>query len=240
MGGAMKGLNNMEFGIGDVVRVKSGKFIGAIGIIRKKDKYLWNSEIIYAIEVPESFVINETILKTGVRINSISLEYKDLELVLNKDMHSTKEGEQLLTALVNQRANNKYNTWEVRIHPSTNDKDATYAELYINGRFEGAKYVNRYHKDKYSAGIACVEVCKKLFGVKDTEEKSEETSTPKYYTGKVICTGDLRFFTKGKIYKVENGTIYTDMGDKFIKFRSFEELNAFSLFKSAKFIKFVE
>lgn len=240
MDGAMKGLNNMEFGIGDVVRVKSGKFVGAIGIVREKHKSLWCSEIMYEIEVPESVIINQTILETGVTINSISMEHKDLELVINKDMRSTKEGEQLLTALVNQRANNKYNTWEVRIRPSTNDKDATYAELYINGRFEGAEYVNRYHKDKYSAGMACIEVCKKLFDVKDTEEKSEEIPTPKYYTGKVICTGDSEFFTKGKIYKVENGTICLDTGDEFIKFRSLEELNAFSLFANAKFIEFVE
>lgn len=240
MGGAMKGLNNMEFGIGDVVRVKLGEFAGTIGIVREKHKSLWCSEIMYEIEVPESVIINQTILRTGVMINGISMEHKNLELVLNKDMRSTKEGEQLLTALINQRANNKYNTWEVRIRPSTNDKDATYAELYINGRFEGAEYVNRYHTDKYSAGIACVEVCKKLFDVKDTEEKTEEIPTPKYYTGKVICTGDLRFFTKGKIYKVENGTIYTDMGDEFVKFRSLEELNAFSLFANANFIEFVE
>ena len=240
MGGAMKGLNNMEFSIGDIVRVKSGKFVGAIGVIREKDKWLWNSEIVYVIEVPESFVINKTILKTGVRINGISLKYKELELVLNEYMCPTKEDEQLLTALINQRVNNKYNTWEVRIRPSTNDKDATYAELYINGRFEGAEYVNRYHKDKYSAGMACVEVCKKLFDVKDTEEEAKETPAPKYYTGKVICTGDLRSFTKGKIYKVENGTIYTDKGDEFVKFRSLEELNAFSLFENAKFIEFVE
>ena len=236
----MKGLNNMEFGIGDVVKVKSGKFVGTIGIVREKHKSLWCSEIMYEIEVPESVIIKQTVLETGVTINSISMEHKNLELVLNKDMRSTKEGEQLLTALVNQRANNKYNTWEVRIRPSTNDKDATYAELYINGRFEGAEYVNRYHTDKYSAGTACVEVCKKLFDVKDTEEETKETPAPKYYTGKVICTGDSEFFTKGKIYKVENGTICLDTGDEFIKFRSLEELNAFSLFANAKFIEFVE
>ena len=236
----MKGLNNMEFGIGDVVRVKLGEFVGTIGIVREKHKSLWNSEIVYEIEVPESVIINQTILRTGVMINSISMEHKDLELVLNKDMRSTKEGEQLLTTLVNQRANNKYNTWEVRIRPSTNDKDATYAELYINGRFEGAEYVNRYHTDKYSAGIACVEVCKKLFDVKDAEEETKETPAPKYYTGKVICTGDSEFFTKGKIYKVENGTICLDTGDEFVKFRSLEELNAFSLFANANFIEFVE
>lgn len=236
----MKGLNNMEFGIGDVVRVKLGEFAGTIGIVREKHKSLWCSEIMYEIEVPESVIINQTILRTGVMINGISMEHKNLELVLNKDMRSTKEGEQLLTALVNQRANNKYNTWEVRIRPSTNDKDATYAELYINGRFEGAEYVNRYHTDEYSAGMACIEVCKKLFDVKDTEEGTKETPAPKYYTGKVICTGDSEFFTKGKIYKVENGTICLDTGDEFVKFRSLEELNAFSLFANAKFIEFVE
>ncbi len=236
----MKGLNDMEFGIGDIVRVKSGKFIGAIGVIREKHKSLWSSEMMYEIEVPESVIINETVLKTGVMINSISMEHKDLELVPNEYMCPTKEDEQLLTTLVNQRANNKYNTWEVRIRPCLSDKDATYAELYINGRFEGAEYVNRYHTDKYSAGTACVEVCKKLFDVKDTEKKSKEIPTPKYYTSKVICTGDSEFFTKGKIYKVENGTIYTDMGDEFIKFKSLEELNTFSLFKNANFIEFVE
>ena len=230
----------MEFDIGNVVRVKSGKFVGTIGIVREKHKSLWCSEIMYEIEVPESVIINQTILETGVMINSISMEHKNLELVLNKDMHSSKEGEQVFTALVHQRANNKYNTWEVRIRPWANDKDATYAELYINGRLECAEYVNRYHTDKYSAGMACIEVCKKLFDVKDTEKKTEEISTPKYYTGKVICTGGSEFFTKGKIYKVENGTIYTDGGDEFVRFGSLEELNAFSLFANANFIEFVE
>ena len=233
-----------EFGIGDIVRIKPGfipkKYVGAIGIIREQENVSWIPNVCYTVEMPKSVIDNSIVLDSGIRINGMCIDNEDLELVLNKDMRSTKEGEQLLTALVNQRANNKYNTWEVRIRPSTNDKDATYAELYINGRFEGAEYVNRYHKDKYNAGMACIEVCKKLFGVKDTEEKSEEIPTPKYYTGKVICTGDLRFFTKGKIYKVENGTIYTDMGDEFIKFRSLEELNAFSLFANAKFIEFVE
>lgn len=240
----MKGLNNMKFGIGDIVRIKPGavpeKYVGAIGIIREQENIPRTPYVSYTVEMPKSVIDNSLVLDSGIRINGIFVNDEDLELVLNKDMRSTKEGEQLLTALVNQRVNNEYNTWEVRIRPSTNDKDATYAELYINGRFEGAEYVNRYHKDRYSAGMACIEVCKKLFDVKDTEEKSEETPAPKYYTGKVICTGDLRFFTKGKIYKVENGTIYTDMGDEFIKFKSLEELNAFSLFVNAKFIEFVE
>ena len=148
MGGAMKGLNNMEFGIGDIVRVKSGKFVGAIGVIREKDKCLWNSEIVYVIEVPESFVINETIMKTGVRINGISLEYKELELVLNEYMYSTKEDEQLLTVLINQRANNKYNTWEVRIRPLKNEKEAKKKKNYVKRRNEGEEYDNSYQTKK--------------------------------------------------------------------------------------------
>lgn len=240
----MKGLNNMEFGIGDIVRIKPGviseKYVGAIGVIREQENVPWTPNVCYTVEMSKSVIDNWLVLDSGIRINGMCVDSEDLELVLNKDMRSTKEGEQLLTALVDQRANSKYNTWEVRIRPSANNKDATYAELYINGRFEGAEYVSRYHTDKYSAGMACIEVCKKLFGVKNTEEKSEEIPTPKYYTGKVICTGDLRFFTKGKIYKVENGTIYTDTGDEFIKFKSLEELNAFSFFANAKFIEFVE
>ena len=244
MGGATKGLNNMEFGIGDIVRIKPGavseKYVGAIGIIREQENVPWTLNTCYTIEMPKSVIDNSLVLDSGIRINGMCVDDEDLELVLNKDMRSTKESEQLLTALVNQRVNNKYNTWEVRIRPSTNDKDATYAELYINDRFEGAEYVNRYHKDKYSAGMACIEACKKLFGVKDVEKKSEEIPTPKYYTGKVICTGNSRFFTKGKIYKVENGTIHLDDGAEFVKFKSFEELSTYSLFVNAKFIEFVE
>ena len=129
----------MKFGIGDVVRIKPGfiskKYVGAIGIIRKQENVPWTSNVCYTVEMPKSVIDKSLVLDSGIRINGMRIENENLELVLNKDMRSTKEGEQLLTALVNQRANNKYNTWEVRIRPSTNDKDATYAELYINGRF---------------------------------------------------------------------------------------------------------
>ena len=81
---------------------------------------------------------------------------------------------------------------------------------------------------------------KSYLTLKILKKKSEEIPTPKYSTGKVICTGDSEFFTKGKIYKVENGTICLDTGDEFVKFRSLEELNAFSLFANANFIEFVE
>ena len=244
MGGATKGLNDMEFkfGVGDIVRIKPGdilnKYVGAIGIVREQENVPWLPNPAYVIEMPKSVVDNTLILDSGIRINGMQVEGKDLELVEYGIL--SEAAKELWTTISNQRVNNKYNTWEIRIRPSDDDKDTTYAELYVNGRFEGAEYVNRYHTDKYSAGTACVEVCKKLFDVKDTEEKSEEIPAPKYYTGKVICTGDSEFFTKGKIYKVENGTICLDTGDEFVKFRSLEELNAFSLFANAKFIEFVE
>lgn len=245
----MKGLNDMEFGIGHIVRVKSGcismKLVGVTGVVREKHKSLWNSEGIYIIEVPESVATNRIILETGERINGITMEYKDLELVL--DEYATKENEQLLTTLVNQRTNDKYNTWEVRIRPLTGDRDTTYAELYINGRYEGVEFVNRYYTDEYNAGIACVEVCKRLFGVKDTKEKEEKASMPKYYTGKIVCISDNKYFTKGKLYKVENGAIYSDEGVKFVRFESLDQLNDyfkqledFSVSEASNFIEFVE
>lgn len=238
----MKGLNDMEFNIGDIVRIKPGfisnKYVGAIGIVREQENVPWLPNPSYVIEMPKSVVDNTLILDSGITINGMQVEDKDLELVEYGLL--SEAAEELWTTISNQRVNNKYNTWEVRIRPSDDDKDSTCAELYVNGRFENREFVKRYHKDAYNVGTACVEVCKKLFGVENAEEKSEESPAPKYYTGKVICTGDSEFFTKGKIYKVENGTICLDTGDEFIKFRSLEELNAYSLFVNANFIEFVE
>lgn len=239
MGGAMKGLNDMEFGIGDIVRIKpsciSSKLAGATGVIREKHTSPWNSVISYIIEVPESVAINQRILETGVRINGISMEDKDLELVL--DEFATKEDEQLLTTLANQRANNKYNTWEVRIRPSDDDKDFTCAELYVNGRFENREFVKRYHEDEYNVGTACVEVCKKLFGVENAEEKSEESPAPKYYTGKVVCIERNPWFTQGKVYEVKDGNVIDDQGSIY----SFiEGVNDMCAQIKVEFIEFVE
>lgn len=229
----------MEFSIGDIVRVKSGcissKLVGATGVVREKRKSLWNFEGIYIIEVPESVVTNQIILETGVRINGIIMEYKDLELVL--DEFAAKEDEQLLTTLVNQRANNKYNTWEVCIRPSDDDKDFTCAELYVNGRFENREFVKRYHEDEYNVGAACVEVCKKLFGVENAEEKSEESPAPKYYTGKVVCIERNPWFTQGKVYEVKDGNVIDDQGSIY----SFiEGVNDMCAQIKVEFIEFVE
>lgn len=232
----------MKFNIGDVVRISSDyvskRFVGTIGIVRDIKTSIASYYTTCVIEVSESTVRNPLVLADGIWINGIRVLDKDLvplDYTTDED-----EVDELLAKIRSQRVNNERNTWEVRIRPFDEDKDSASAELYVNGRLEATEYVNRYHKDKYSAGMACIEVCKKLFGVKDVEKKSEEISTPKYYTGKVICTGNSRFFTKGKIYKVENGTICLDTGDEFVKFRSLEELNAFSLFANAKFIEFVE
>lgn len=225
-----------KFSIGDIVRVKPGciatKFIGVTGVVREKKKCLWNSDVIYIVEVPKSVVDNQVILETGIRINAISMEDKYLEYE-----YVTKENEELLTALVNQRANNNYNTWEVRIRPYSNDRDTTYAELYVNGRFEGAEYVSRYHKDEYSASTACIEVCKKLFGVKDEEKKDEEIPTPKYYTGKVVCIERNPWFTQGKVYEVEDGNVIDDQGSIY---NFIEGVNDMCAQIKVEFIEFVE
>lgn len=244
MGGATKGLNDMEFkfGVGDIVRIKPGnilnKYVGAIGIVREQENVPWLPNPAYVIEMPKSVVDNTLILDSGIRINGMQVEGKDLELVEYGIL--SEAAKELWTTISNQRVNNKYNTWEIRIRPSDDDKDFTCAELYVNGRFENREFVKRYHEDEYNVGTACVEVCKKLFGVKNVKESEEKISVPKYYTGKVICTGDTKYFTKGKIYKVENGTIYSDGGKEFIKFESLEQLNAFRLFVNANFIEFVE
>lgn len=232
----------MKFNIGDVVRISSDyvskRFVGTIGIVRDIKTSIASYYTTCVIEVSESTVRNPLVLADGIWINGIRVLDKDLvplDYTTDED-----EVDELLAKIRSQRVNNERNTWEVRIRPFDEDKDSASAELYVNGRLEATEYVNRYHKDKYSAGMACIEVCKKLFGVKDEKEKSEEIPIPKYYTGKVICTGDSEFFTKGKIYKVENGTICLDTGDEFVKFKSLEELNAFSLFANANFIEFVE
>ena len=99
-----------EFGIGDIVRIKPGfiseKYVGAIGIIREQENIPWTPNVCYTVEMPKSVIDNSLVLDSGIRINGMHVDDENLELVLNKDMHSTKEGEQLLTALVNQRANN--------------------------------------------------------------------------------------------------------------------------------------
>ena len=212
----MKGLNNMEFkfSVGDIVRIKPGdilnKYVGAIGIVREQENVPWLPNPAYVIEMPKSVIDNALILDSGIRINGMQVESKDLELVEYGLL--SKVAKELWTTISNQRVNNKYNTWEVRIRPNDDDEDFTCAELYVNGRFENREFVKRYHEDEYSAGTACVEVCKKLFGVENAEEKSEKIPTPKYYTGKVVCVERNPWFTQGKVYEVEEGNVIDDQG----------------------------
>lgn len=58
----------------------------------------------------------------------------------------------------------------------------------------------------------------------------------------MICTGDSKFFTKGKLYKVENGTICSDAGTQFVRFESLDRLNVWSrsFLGNPNFIEFVE
>lgn len=229
----------MEFDIGDIVRIKPGfiseKYVGAIGVIREQENVPWLPNPAYVIEMPKSVVDNTLILDSGIRINGMQVEGKDLELVEYGLL--SEAAEELWTTISNQRVNNKYNTWEVRIRPSDDDKDFTCAELYVNGRFENREFVKRYHEDEYNVGTACVEVCKKLFGVENAEEKSEESPAPKYYTGKVVCIERNPWFTQGKVYEVKDGNVIDDQGSIY----SFiEGVNDMCAQIKVEFIEFVE
>ncbi len=208
----MKGLNDMKFGTGDVVRINfdysSKELAGTIGIVREIETSTVSSYATCIIEVLESIVYNPLVLTNGIWINGIRVLDKDLMLL---DC-TTDEEEEILAKIRNQRINNKHNTWEVHIRQCDDDKNFTCAELYVNGRFETVEYVKRYYKDKYNAGTACIEVCKKLFGVENAEGKSKEILTPKYYTGKVVCVERNPWFTQGKVYEVEDGNVIDDQG----------------------------
>lgn len=206
----MKGLNDMKFGTGDVVRINfdysSKELAGTIGIVREIETSTVSSYATCIIEVLKSIVYNPLVLTNGIWINGIRVLDKNLVLL---DC-TTDEEEELLAKIRNQRINNKHNTWEVHIRQCDDDKNFTCAELYVNGRFETVEYVKRYYKDKYDAGTACIEVCKKLFGVENAEGKSEEIPTPKYYTGKVVCIERNPWFTQGKVYEVKDGNVIDD------------------------------
>lgn len=217
-----------KFSVGDIVRIKPGcisnKYVGAIGIVREQENVPWLPNPAYVIEMPKSVVDNTLILDSGIRINGMQVEGKDLEFV-EYDILS-EAAKELWTTISNQRVNNKYNTWEIRIRPSDDDKDFTCAELYVNGRFENREFVKRYHEDEYNVGTACIEVCKKLFGVENAEEKSEEIPTPKWFNGRVVCVKGNLSFTTGRIYDVVDGTLIDNVGDKFYYFTDVNDMNS--------------
>ena len=229
----------MKFDIGDIVRISSDyfseKLAGTIGVVRDIETSTVSRYATCVIEVSESTVYNPLVLTDGIWINGIRVLDKDL-MFLDYTTDTDKEDE-LLAQMRNWRVNNKHNTWEVRIRPFDNDKDSAYAELYVNGRLEATEYVNRYYKDKYNAGTACIEICKKLFGVKDEKEKSKEIPTPKRFNGKVVCVKGSMFFTTGRIYDVVDGALIDNVGDKFCYFTDVDDMNNRM---SAKFIEVVE
>lgn len=66
-----------------------------------------------------------------------------------------------------------------------------------------------------------------------------EPEKPKYYSGKIVCTKSLTSsFTKGKIYEVKNGVLYSDDGQyKDPLFTSFYEILASM---ASEFVELVE
>jgi len=68
--------------------------------------------------------------------------------------------------------------------------------------------------------------------------KEKEKEKVKYYTGEIFCTDSTTpFFTKGKIYKVNDGLVHDNSGTIYIskKAKSFGEI--FSTIKRATFIE---
>lgn len=237
----MKGLNDMKFkfGVDEIVRIKPGnmlkKLVGAIGVIRQQEQRMYYPNEVYVVEFPKSVVDNPIVLDNGIMINGIDIQVDDLEPVLAYEQ-SSKEDTELVKTLINQRTNDKHNTWEVLIRPIDDDKDMAYAELYINGRLERGEYVRRYHKDEYNAGIACIELCKKLFDIKNKIEQ-EHVATPKYYTGKVVCIERNPWFTQGKVYEVKDGNVIDDQGSIY---GFIEGVNDMCAQIKVEFIEFVE
>lgn len=55
---------------------------------------------------------------------------------------------------------------------------------------------------------------------------SAEPEKPKYFTGKIVCVESPNvWFTKGKIYNVNNGIFKDDEGDEHKHFKSVDDLN---------------
>lgn len=93
------------------------------------------------------------------------------------------------------------------------DGGKTLARMYKNGQVVREATVERYYKDKYDEFVAAEEAVKKLFGKRDflPQPKPEE---PKGYTGQAVYIGGKEEFgfTKGRIYKFENGKTIDDQG----------------------------
>ena len=229
----MKGLNNMDNKIGRFVKIKEHPrtaLVGTIGVIRAR----CNND--YIVELPKSVIENSVGCFDGIEINGVCIWGDRLEF-LGYDDFPVEKSNDFIIQLQNQEANEKRNMWEVRIRSYEHEKDITDIELYINGRLQRIEYVGRYHEDEYSASTACIEACKKLFGVKDEEKKDEEGSAPKYYTGKVVCIEKNPWFTQGKVYEVKNGNVIDDQGSIY----SFiEGVNDMCAQIKVEFIEFVE
>ena len=65
-----------------------------------------------------------------------------------------------------------------------------------------------------------------------------EPEKPKYYTGRVVCVHSVNsVFTKGKIYKVSDGRLYSNDSFTYSRFSSVESINKALAYK---FIELVE
>lgn len=134
-----------------------------------------------------------------------------------------------------EKANDKDNVWAISIRPAPFDRERTVADLIVNGRIVDTITVNRWHdEDKYDVGTAAYEVVKKMFNIKDkavektddTDIKESDIKEPEWFTGKIVCTySDSNEFTKGKIYQVNHGVLFSNVFFKYGNFKSVEDIN---------------
>lgn len=212
----MKGLNNMKNKAGFKVGDKVGYLVPAAGGLESLRGL--TGTIRYVDDIGA-----EVVFKTNRGEKVYTLANCDMIKVNNTPITTAP-------TTPREKANDKNNIWAISIHPARFDREQTVADLIVNGRFVDTITVSRWHdEDKYDVGIAAYEVVKKMFNIKDkTVEKTDDTDIkePEWFTGKIVCTySDSNEFTKGKIYQVNHGVLFSNVFFKYENFKSVEDIN---------------
>lgn len=91
--------------------------------------------------------------------------------------------------------------------------------------------------DTFNFDTGAVLALTRLTGI-EPKIVSAEPEKPKYFTGKIVCVNSInKWFTKGKIYNVDNGVFKDNEGDEHKRFKSVEQLNKIYM---SQFIELVE
>lgn len=112
----------------------------------------------------------------------------------------------------------------------TSSGDTTTAKLIHGKTTTKEATVTRYSKGEYSEKAAVEAVVDKIFG-EDEKEKNDNL-----FNGKaVLISGEIMYFTKGKIYEFKNGSCVNDRGS-IVKFEHTKQ----SIEQSDYFLPIVE